>query len=84
MVTVSCAHIDTPDLGVIHQLAHMQLCARRRGCELSFTEASAELVALVELAGLSDVLCVEVRRQAEKREKPGRVQEEGELADPPV
>jgi ABC-type transporter Mla MlaB component len=68
MVTVSCARIEAPDIRVIHQLAHMQLCAQRRGCELCFTDASDELVALIELAGLGDVLRVEVRRQAEERE----------------
>jgi ABC-type transporter Mla MlaB component len=84
MVTVSCAHIHAPDIGVVHRLAHMQLCARRSGSELCFTDASDELVALIELAGLGDVLRVEVRRQSEEREEPGRVEEERELPDPPV
>ena len=68
MVNVSCARIEAPDIRVIDQLARMQLCARRTGCELCFTDASEELVALIELAGLGDVLRVEVRRQPEERE----------------
>ena len=81
MVTVSCARIQAPDLAAIHQLAHMQLCARRCGTELRFIEASEELAALVELVGLGDVLRVEVKRQPEQREQPRGVEEEGELPD---
>jgi hypothetical protein len=84
MVCVSCAHIQAPDLGVVEQLARMQLCAHRSGRELCFTEASEELVALVELAGLGDVLRVEVRRKTEQREELCGVEEECELADPSV
>jgi anti-anti-sigma regulatory factor len=84
MVTVSCARIESPDLSVIHQLARMQLCARRSGSELCFTEVSDELVALIEMVGLGKVLRVQVRRQPEQREEPFRVEEEGELPDLPV
>jgi hypothetical protein len=81
MVTVSCARIEAPDLSVIHQLARMQLCARRGGSELCFSEASDQLLALIELVGLGDVLRVEVRRKAEERKQLGGVEEEGELPD---
>jgi ABC-type transporter Mla MlaB component len=81
MVCVSCARIQTPDVGVVAQLARLHLCARRNGSELCFTDASEELVALIDLAGLGDVLRVEVRRKPEKREEPGRVEEERDLGD---
>ena len=84
MVNVSCARIQEPDLAAIHQLAHMQLCARRCGRELCFTDASEELVALIELVGLGEVLRVEVKRQAKERKQPDGVEEEGEFPDPPV
>ena len=83
MVNVSCARLEAPDLTVIHDLARLQLCALRRGRELRFTDVSDELVALIELAGLSGVLRVEVRRQPEQGKQPGRVEEEGELPYPP-
>jgi hypothetical protein len=81
MVCVSCARIETPDLGVVQQLAQMQLCATRAGRELCFTDASEELLALIELLGLGDVLRVEVKRQTEEREELGGVEEERDLPD---
>ena len=82
MISVSCARIQTADIAAVNRLAHVQLCARRSGCEVCFTDASEDLVALVELVGLGDVLRVEVRRQPEERKEPGGVEEERELADP--
>ena len=84
MIDVSCARITAPDLSVISRLARMELCARRSGSELRFTEAGQELVALLQLVGLGDVLRVEVRGQAEQGEQPLRVEEESELPDLPV
>ena len=84
MVDVSCARIRRPDFGVIDELARTQLCARRGGYEVRFTDLSDELVALIDLAGLGDVLRVEVRRQSEEREQLRGVEEERELADPSV
>ena len=84
MVDVSCARIQRPDVGVIHELAHTQLCARRGGYEVRFTDVSDELIALIDLAGLGDVLSVEVKRQSEQREQLRGVEEERELADPSV
>ena len=84
MVCVSCARIQTPGVGVIEQLARMQLCARQHGHEVCFTDASEELVALIELVGLGEVLRVEVRRKTEQREEPGGVEEECDVGDLPV
>ena len=84
MVTVSCASIRVADVAAIQELAHMQICARRRGCELCFTDVSDELVALIDFVGLGDVLRVEVRRKPEEREQLLGVEEEGELPDPPI
>jgi hypothetical protein len=84
MVTVSCACIEAPDLSVIHRLAQMQLCAQRCGSELCFTDVSDELVALIDLVGLTGVLRVEVRRKTKEREELGGVEEEREFPDLPV
>jgi ABC-type transporter Mla MlaB component len=81
MVCVSCARIRTPDVGVIRELARMQLCARRNGSELRFTDASEELEALIDLVGLADVLRVEVRRKTEQRKELRRVEEERDVRD---
>jgi ABC-type transporter Mla MlaB component len=83
-VNLSCARITRPDLATIDQIARIQLGVRRHGCELRLEQPCAELVALIELAGLSGVLRVQVHREAEEREQPRCVQEEGELPDPPA
>jgi len=66
-VTLNCAHIGQPDLGAIDCMARIQLGLRRRGCDLQLLEPSDELLALVEFAGLGDVLRVEVQRKPEER-----------------
>ena len=45
-----------PDAATVDALARLQLAARRNGCHLRLRNASAELVALLGLAGLRDVL----------------------------
>jgi hypothetical protein len=83
-VTVSCARIKEPDLGSLDQLARIQLGVRRGGRELCLADASYELMALIDFAGLDEVLRVEVQRQAKERKELRGVEEEGELPDPPV
>ena len=83
-VTLNCACVDKPDLAAIDELARIHLGVRRCGCELRLEQPSQDLIALIELAGLAGVLRVQVQRKSEQRKQPGRVQEEGELANPPV
>lgn len=45
-----------PDAVTVDALARLQLAARRRGCEVRLRNASAPLLELVELMGLSHVL----------------------------
>jgi hypothetical protein len=82
MVTLECARIADPRLEVIDYLARLKLELRRGGHELRLAHADVDLLRLLEFVGLADVLCVEVQWQPEQREEPGRVEEEGELADP--
>jgi anti-anti-sigma regulatory factor len=85
MAPFSCDVRALPaDLTTIDVLARLQLAARRCGCELRFCHASAELRRLVELAGLDEVLAVELERQPEEREERLGVEEEGQLGNPPA
>ena len=53
--------MDKPDMALVDELAHLQLWARRNGWTIAIRSDSCDLVELVELAGLSDVISVEVR-----------------------
>ena len=71
------------DLGLVDELARLQLAARRRGWRLRLRDVSDELRELLELAGLADVLAVEAWREAERGEEL-RVEEVVQPVDPPV
>jgi len=43
-------------MGVVDQLARLQLEAKRMGCSIRVRNACSELRELIELAGLGDVL----------------------------
>lgn len=83
-VIVECAHLGRPDLATIDALARIRLAARRTGRRLRLVNPTPPLLDLIWLCGLGGELRVEVRRQPEKREQPGRVEKESELADPPL
>jgi len=83
-VNLNCARIKRPDLGAIDDIARIHLGVRRSGCDLQLTSAGDELTALIEFAGLGDVLRVEVQRKPEQWKEPGRVEEERELPDAPI
>jgi ABC-type transporter Mla MlaB component len=57
-----------PDAVTVDALARLQLAARRRGCEIHLCNASDDLLELVELMGLTNVLCDEVRRRGTRAE----------------
>jgi anti-anti-sigma regulatory factor len=81
-VILNCARITNPSVAVIDHIARLRLGVRRGGCELCLQEVGDELGKLIELAGLSEVLGVQVKGQAEERKELRGVEEEGELADP--
>ena len=68
----------------VDALAHLALAARRAGLEVCLCHASPALCCLIEFMGLAEVLRVEVERKPEQREKRLRVEEEGQLRDPPA
>jgi ABC-type transporter Mla MlaB component len=51
-----------PDAVTVDALARLQLAASRRGCSLRLCHPSPALLELVELMGLSNVLCEDTRR----------------------
>ena len=83
-VCLDCGPCKAPTAGTIDQIARLHLAALRSGCELELRNAGPSLLELIGFVGLGEVLRVKSRRQAEEREQPRRVEEEGELADPPV
>ena len=68
-----------PDLLAIDDLARLQLAARRLGCGIQVRDPSADLRALLDLAGLLEVL--EVLGEPEGGEQAG-IEEEVEPDDP--
>jgi hypothetical protein len=83
-VILSCARMKKPDLSAVDQLARIQLGVQRGGRELCLADASYELMALIDFAGLGEVLRLEVKRQAEEGKEPRGVEEERELPDPSI
>jgi hypothetical protein len=73
-----------PDAVTIDAMARLQLVARRLGQRVVLRGASSELVELLELFGLSHVLCVEAGGQSEEGEERVGVEEEREADDPAV
>ena len=81
-LVLDCSALPEADAGQLDALARLLVTLRRRRCELRLANAGDGLVDLIEFAGLAGVLRVEPVGEAEKREEPGRVEEEGELGDP--
>ena len=47
---------DRPEVGIVDQLARLQLEAQRLGCSLRLHDICRELVELLELSGLDDII----------------------------
>lgn len=80
MVVLNCAQIDEPRAEVIDYICRLRLGLKLGGRELRLANVGDDLKGLLELCGLG----VEVVGQTEEREQPGRVEEEGDVADPPA
>lgn len=83
-VCLDCGHLEAPTAATIDEIARLQLAARRRGCQLELANANPYLSELIGFVGLSDVLRIQTRGQAEEWKQPGGIEEEGELCDPPA
>ncbi len=78
-------HSGRPDLGLVDEVARLQLAARRAGCSIWLRHACPDLVGLLELAGLRDVVGrrpLQVVGKAEDLEEAGV--EEVVMPDDPV
>lgn len=83
-VDCDCAALARPDAATIDGLARLQLAVQREGAELRLVGAQPCLLELIDFCGLAEVLRIEAGRQAEEREEPCGVEEEGDLPDPAV
>ena len=83
-VYLDCRCLQAADAAEVDRLARLHLALRRQGCELRLTNTSSWLLELVGFCGLARVLGVESGGETEEREEPRRVEEEGELRDPPA
>ena len=83
-IYLDCRSLGASDAAQVDRLARLHLALRRRGFELRLTNPSSSLLELVGFCGLARVLGVESGGETEEREEPRRVEEEGELRDPPA
>jgi hypothetical protein len=81
---LDCSGLARPTAATIDQLARLHLAERRRECRVELAGAQPCLAGLIDLCGLSGVLGLESGREAEEREHPGGVEEEGDLHDAPA
>lgn len=88
VVVCDVGAIVQADALTVDALARLQLTARRLGGRVVIRHACGELRDLLAFAGLGDVLpppgelALEPGGQAEQREPPGGIEEEGDPADP--
>ena len=78
---VDCAEMPDADFPQVDALARLQLLLQRSRCELRLENAGPGLVDLIAFAGLAGVLGVQPGWEAEEREDPVGVEEEGELGN---
>ena len=74
-----------PDLGLVDEVARLQLAARRLGCSIWLRHACPDLLRLLELVGLRDVVgrgSLQALGEAEGGEEAGV--EEVVMPDDPV
>lgn len=83
-VILNCARIADTSVGTVDYIARLGLGLKLSGKRLRLAEPSRELIDLIRLLGLAEALGVEVEGQPEKRKQLRRVEEEGELRDPPA
>jgi ABC-type transporter Mla MlaB component len=84
LVEFDLAALSRADLDTVEVLARLQLTAKRGGSRIRICHPPEGLSDLLALLGLESCVAVrvEVVGQAEQREESGRIQEEGDPADP--
>ena len=82
MAVLTCDLSGAPaTAATVDLLARFALALRHEGARLRLSHVSTELVELIEFMGLSAVLGVEPRREAEERKQRVGLEEERELDD---
>jgi STAS domain len=83
-VVCDLAPTAEPDLSVVDALARVLLTAQRSGRPVRVEHACSEFRGLLDLTGLTDLLGLDRQagREAEQREPPRGVEEEGDPGDP--
>jgi anti-anti-sigma regulatory factor len=98
LVVCDVGGLVRPNTATIDALCRIRLAARRQGCRLRLRLASPDLLDLLDLVGLCEVVdeasghdqsrpdgsVLEAEGQSEEREHAGRVEEEGDPADPTI
>ncbi|MFE9658829.1 STAS domain-containing protein [Streptomyces sp. NPDC005955] len=79
-VVCDAGALVAPGLAAVDLLARLQLTARRAGGRIVVRDPPPALRELIRLVGLP----LQVEREVEQREPPGRVEEVGDLHDPTV
>lgn len=67
-IVLDCARLEDPDLAMLDAIARIWFLAYEEGAHVSLANVSPRLRELIELCGLSEVLKVDVQRQAEQGE----------------
>jgi hypothetical protein len=75
-------HSGPPDLGLVDEVARLQLSARRAGCRIWLRHACPDLVGLLDLVGLRELVALQLVGEAEDFEEAGV--EEVVVPDDPV
>ena len=83
-IILDCGTLRSSDAADVDRIARLQLGLRRRGFELRLRHPTSSLQELIGFCGLAGVLRIEPGRKAEEWEQPCRVEEEGQLGDPPL
>ena len=73
-----------PRLSAVDRLARRQLESKRQGRVIRLRTVPARFGELLDLAGLSEVLGVEMGRETEQGEERLGLEEERQPGDPPV
>lgn len=74
--------VEAPDLATVDHLARLALTARRLGCSIRLRHVDRGLAELMDLAGLTEVVSLQVVRETEGGEERGG--EEAVVPDDPV
>ena len=83
-IVLDCSCLSGLDAAEVDRIARLHLALLAQGFELRLRNPPARLIELIGFCGLLGVLRIESGGEAEEREQPPDVEEEGELGDAAV